>query len=163
LDHRAAQGGLVGRAYALEQARSLGPTLRLLLGRRHPCASPARGGRAVPAGDHRRHARRQKGTCRARRRRARERAIVERAPPRPQTAGLAMGPELAVADGALGFWQAVEEVWPRTRGQRCWVHKTANVLNKLLKSQIGNRSMSISSRTRNASEASGQRSNRLVL
>jgi putative transposase len=34
--------------------------------------------------------------------------------------GLAMGPELAVADGALGFWQAVEEVWPRTRGQRCW-------------------------------------------
>ena len=39
--------------------------------------------------------------------------------------GLAMGPELAVADGALGFWQAVEEVWPRTRGQRCWVHKTA--------------------------------------
>jgi putative transposase len=49
--------------------------------------------------------------------------------------GLAMGPELAVADGALGFWQAVEEVWPRTRGQRCWVHKTANVLNKLPNSQ----------------------------
>ena len=49
--------------------------------------------------------------------------------------GLAMGPELAVADGALGFWQAVEEVWPLTRGQRCWVHKTANVLNKLPKSQ----------------------------
>jgi putative transposase len=36
--------------------------------------------------------------------------------------GLAMAPELAVADGALGFWQAVEEVWPKTRGQRCWVH-----------------------------------------
>jgi putative transposase len=49
--------------------------------------------------------------------------------------GLAIGPELAVADGALGFWQAVEEVWPQTRGQRCWVHKTANVLNKLPKSQ----------------------------
>jgi len=49
--------------------------------------------------------------------------------------GLATGPELAVADGALGFWQAVEEVWPNTRGQRCWVHKTANVLNKLPKSQ----------------------------
>jgi hypothetical protein len=46
-----------------------------------------------------------------------------------------MGPELAVADGALGFWQAVEEAWPKTRGQRCWVHKTANVLNKLPKSQ----------------------------
>ena len=49
--------------------------------------------------------------------------------------GLAMAPELAVADGALGFWQAIEEVWPQTRGQRCWVHKTANVLNKLPKSQ----------------------------
>jgi len=48
--------------------------------------------------------------------------------------GLSMGPELAVADGALGFWQALEEIWP-PRGQRCWVHKTANVLNKLPKSQ----------------------------
>jgi transposase-like protein len=51
--------------------------------------------------------------------------------------GLAIGPELAVADGALGFWQAIEEVWPTTRGQRCWVHKTANVLNKLPKSLQG--------------------------
>ena len=49
--------------------------------------------------------------------------------------GLSIGPELAVADGALGFWQALEEVWPQTRGQRCWVHKTANVLNKLPKRQ----------------------------
>jgi Cdc6-like AAA superfamily ATPase len=49
--------------------------------------------------------------------------------------GLAIGPELAIADGALGFWQAIEEVWPKTCGQRCWVHKTANVLNKLPKSQ----------------------------
>jgi len=49
--------------------------------------------------------------------------------------GLAVAPEIAVADGALGFWQALEEVWPTTRSQRCWVHKTANVLNKLPKSQ----------------------------
>src|SRR5437868_2039699 len=49
--------------------------------------------------------------------------------------GLTIGPELAVADGALGFWKALEEVWPKTRGQRCWVHKTANVLTKLPKSQ----------------------------
>ncbi len=48
--------------------------------------------------------------------------------------GLSLGPELAVADGALGFWKAMEEVWPKTRSQRCWVHKTANVLNKLPKS-----------------------------
>jgi transposase-like protein len=49
--------------------------------------------------------------------------------------GLAIGPELAVADGALGFWKALAEVWPKTREQRCWVHKTANVLNKLPNSQ----------------------------
>ena len=49
--------------------------------------------------------------------------------------GLGAGPELAVADGALGFWKALGEVWPKTKEQRCWVHKTANVLNKLPKSQ----------------------------
>ncbi len=49
--------------------------------------------------------------------------------------GLASAPELVVADGALGFWKALGEVWPTTREQRCWVHKTANVLNKLPKSQ----------------------------
>jgi putative transposase len=49
--------------------------------------------------------------------------------------GLGAAPKLAVADGALGFWKAVGEVWPTTREQRCWVHKTANVLNKLPKSQ----------------------------
>src|SRR5436309_1556552 len=48
--------------------------------------------------------------------------------------GLSIGPELAVADGALGFWQAVEEVWPKTSGQRCWLPKPINVLNKLPKS-----------------------------
>jgi putative transposase len=47
--------------------------------------------------------------------------------------GLSVAPELAVADGALGFWKALGEVWPTTREQRCWVHKTANVLNKLPK------------------------------
>ena len=40
-----------------------------------------------------------------------------------------------MADGALGFWKALAEMWPTTREQRCWVHKTANVLNKLPKSQ----------------------------
>jgi transposase-like protein len=45
--------------------------------------------------------------------------------------GLTLDPELATGDGALGFWQALHEAWPRTRQQRCWVHKTANVLNKL--------------------------------
>ncbi len=49
--------------------------------------------------------------------------------------GLEERSELAIADGALGFWKAAGEVWPSTREQRCWVHKTANVLNKLPKSQ----------------------------
>jgi transposase-like protein len=45
--------------------------------------------------------------------------------------GLAVAPELATGDGALGFWRALEEVFPAARHQRCWVHKTANVPNKL--------------------------------
>ena len=49
--------------------------------------------------------------------------------------GLSMAPKVAVADGALGFWKAIGELWPKTREQRCWVHKTANILNKLPKSQ----------------------------
>jgi putative transposase len=48
--------------------------------------------------------------------------------------GLITPPELAVGDGALGFWKALRKVFPQTRHQRCWVHKTANVLNKLPKS-----------------------------
>jgi putative transposase len=45
--------------------------------------------------------------------------------------GLEIAPDLAVGDGALGFWKAIEEVFPSTRHQRCWVHKTANVLNNV--------------------------------
>ena len=51
-----------------------------------------------------------------------------------QQRGLANAPELATGDGALGFWKALDEIWPATRHQRCWVHKTANVLNKAAKS-----------------------------
>ena len=47
--------------------------------------------------------------------------------------GLQTPPKLAVGDGALGFWSALDEVYPETRHQRCWVHKTANVLNYLPK------------------------------
>jgi putative transposase len=47
--------------------------------------------------------------------------------------GLAIAPKLAVGDGALGFWAALRKEWPNTREQRCWVHKTANVLDKLPK------------------------------
>lgn len=47
--------------------------------------------------------------------------------------GLKTPPKLAVGDGALGFWKAVGKLWPTTDQQRCWVHKTANVLEKLPK------------------------------
>jgi transposase-like protein len=50
--------------------------------------------------------------------------------------GLAKAPEIAVGDGAMGFWKALDEVFPGTRHQRCWVHKAANVLNKLPKSMV---------------------------
>lgn len=49
------------------------------------------------------------------------------------TRGLTTCPKLATADGALGFWKALSKVYPQTKQQRCWVHKTANVLNKLPK------------------------------
>src|SRR5215212_2766396 len=51
--------------------------------------------------------------------------------------GLALAPETAVGDGALGFWKAIDEIFPGTRHQRCWLHKTANVLNKVPKSVQG--------------------------
>jgi len=48
--------------------------------------------------------------------------------------GLPAGPKLAVGDGGLGFWSALSEVFPSTERQRCWVHKTSNILDKLPKS-----------------------------
>ena len=51
--------------------------------------------------------------------------------------GLEIAPKLAVGDGGLGFWAALRKVYPTTREQRCWVHKTANVLDKLPQSMQG--------------------------
>ena len=48
--------------------------------------------------------------------------------------GLTIAPEIAVGDGALGFWKALDEIYPGTRHQRCWLHKIDNVLNKVVKS-----------------------------
>ncbi|MFC3141417.1 IS256 family transposase, partial [Psychromarinibacter halotolerans] len=48
--------------------------------------------------------------------------------------GLSVPPDAAVGDGALGFWKAMEEIFPSTRHQRCWTHKVSNVLNKVPKS-----------------------------
>lgn len=51
--------------------------------------------------------------------------------------GLQSGPLLASGDGAMGLWAALAEVFPKTRHQRCWFHKTGNILNALPKSQHG--------------------------
>ncbi len=48
-----------------------------------------------------------------------------------ESQGMVIPPKLAVGDGALGFWKAAAKKWPSTVTQRCWVHKTANVLNKV--------------------------------
>src|SRR5512135_2925935 len=50
-----------------------------------------------------------------------------------QARGLEIEPSLAIGDGALGFWKAMRQVWDTTKEQRCWVHKTSNVLDKLPK------------------------------
>lgn len=50
-----------------------------------------------------------------------------------QQRGLVIDPKLAIGDGSLGFWKAMAKIYPTTREQRCWVHKTANVLDKLPK------------------------------
>lgn len=75
--------------------------------------------------------------------------------------GLKDVPKLAIGDGSLGFWAAKREVFPQTREQRCWVHKTANILDKLPKSlqwkakaQI--HEMYMSENKKNALEAYGQ-------
>jgi transposase-like protein len=52
--------------------------------------------------------------------------------------GLSIAPEVAVGDGALGFWKALDEAFPTTRHQRCWLHKTLNVLDKFPKSMQPN-------------------------
>lgn len=87
----------------------------------------------MPAGADRRRRERPQGAAGGRGRLSRERAqswreLLLRL--RDEN-GLELDPELATGDGALGFWQALHEVWPKTKQQRCWVHKTANVLNKL--------------------------------
>jgi transposase-like protein len=71
--------------------------------------------------------------------------------------GLQIAPEIAVGDGALGFWKALDEVFPGTRHQRCWVHKTVNVLNKVALSVQANMKKDLSevhrAPTRAAAEA----------
>jgi putative transposase len=71
-----------------------------------------------------------------------------------QARGLTIDPDLAIGDGALGFWKALRQVYETTKEQRCWVHKTANVLDKLPQSVQPVSSRAIPSSPRRASRES---------
>ncbi len=107
--------------------------LRVPVGGRDPREHPAGGAQAVPAGHDRRPRRWPQGAHRPGRRVPGVRGVVggpaaRLRPPRHA------GPGAGRRDGALGFWGALREVFPQTREQRCWFHKSANVLAALPKS-----------------------------
>src|SRR5580692_12206307 len=122
---------MAGRVRTLAQAQSVGATLRICVGRW-----------GLPAGAHGRH-----GECMlvliGATPEGKKELIGFQVGVRESTQswrellidvkrrGLQIAPEIAVGDGALGFWKALDEVFPGTRHQRCWVHKTVNVLNKV--------------------------------
>ena len=137
--HRAAEGGVDrgAQAHWLKRRPCAAERLRLSLGRRHPSGGAARRNSAqcilsVIIG----------ATADGRKQllvvhdgfREAELSWIEVLESLKRR-GLEIAPKLAVGDGALGFWAALPKVFPATREQRCWVHKTANVLNKLPKSQ----------------------------
>ena len=90
------------------------------------------------AGADGRDARRQEGTDRLSDGHAGERAELEGIACRFEGARPVVAPQVAIGDGALGFWKALDEAFPTTRHQRCWLHKTLNVLDKLPKSMQPN-------------------------
>jgi putative transposase len=94
----------------------------------------AHGRKAVPSGHHRRHQRRRQRAGGPGSGLSGKRVVLETAAVGSQSRGLESGPELAVGDGTLGFWKASSQVYGEVRWQRCWVHKTVNVLDKLPKS-----------------------------
>src|SRR3954453_22883548 len=128
---RSAERGMAGRVRALATAGSLGTALRVPLGRWRLPAGSHGGACRVHAGDDRRDARGREGVGRLPSRRPGEHSSWRELLVEVKRRGLTIAPEIAVGDGALGFWKALEEIYPGTRHQRCWVHKTTNVLNKV--------------------------------
>src|SRR3954452_12217197 len=135
----ASERGLAAQARALAKARPRHPSLRLSLGRRSLLHSPARARTPVPLlvligadASGRKELLAIEDGFRESAQSWRELLLRLR-----DENGLVLAPELATGDGALGFWQALHQVWPKTRQPRCWVHKAANVLNVLPKSLHG--------------------------
>jgi putative transposase len=130
----APHGGLAGEIRPLAAPRSLGPAVRLHLGGRRLSAGPDGAAGRVHAGhlgatpEGRKELVGFQVGVRESAQSWRELLVDIKA------RGLSVPPEIAVGDGAMGFWKALDEVFPGTRHQRCWVHKTANVLNKVPKS-----------------------------
>ena len=77
--------------------------------------------------------------------------------------GLVIAPKLVIGDGGLGLWAALREVYPSSREQRCWVHKTANVLNKMPKSIQGKAKMMLHDIWMAATRAEAERAFALFL
>ena len=121
-------------ASAFDRAVAGRHRLRLRLGRRDPPQGPPGAGQGVPAGDDRGPRRRHQGADRAGRRATASRTESWADLLRDCKRRGMRAPVLAVGDGALGFWEALREVFPETREQRCWFHKIANVLDALPKS-----------------------------
>ena len=132
--HRPLAGRVGGGPRALAAARPVGAALRLSLGGWRLPAGPHGATGRVHAGADRRDRGGEEGTGRLPSRPARERAELAGTAGRPEGTRPGDRTELATGDGALGFWKALEEVCATTRHQRCWVHKTSNVLDKLPKS-----------------------------
>ena len=130
----AADGRVAGRLRALAAARSVGPPLRLRLGRRGLPPGPHGGSGRVHAGADRRDAGGQEGTRRLPGGSARERSELAGTAGRREAARTDIAPEIAVGDGALGFWKALEEVFRARAISAAGCTRRANVLNKVPKS-----------------------------
>ena len=136
IGHRPPQGRLAGRACGLAEARSVGQALRLHLGRRHPSGGPPGGREAVHPRADRRDAGGQEGARRLHRRRAGKCARLARSAARSEAPrARRVAPELAIADGALGFWKAPARCGRRRASSAAGCTRPRTCSNKLPKSQ----------------------------
>ena len=135
---RAPQGRMGRRISPMAEARFIGAPIRLRLGGRRLFAGANGAAGRMHAGADRRDAGGQEGVdwlsdgMRESAQSWKELLVDLKA------RGLAVAPQAAIGDGALGFWKALDEAFPTTRHQRCWLHKTLNVLDKLPKSMQPN-------------------------
>src|SRR5271170_691235 len=112
-----------GRISTMAEARFVGAPLRLRLGGRRLSAGAHGAAGRMHAGADGRDARGQEGADRLSDGHAGERASWKELLVDLKARGLSVAPQAAIGDGALGFWRALDEAFPTTRHQRCWLHK----------------------------------------